>query len=59
MYENLLRSFFASREDIEGIHVLSGDSLYSVGSNKLDKERQKKTESVDNKDFWTSIGLKK
>lgn len=38
MYENLLRGFFASREDIEGIHVHSGESLYSVGSNKIIKE---------------------
>jgi two-component system, sensor histidine kinase YesM len=38
MFENQLREFFASREDIEGIRVYSGDSLYSVGSNKIAKE---------------------
>ncbi|MCX7710961.1 MAG: sensor histidine kinase [Clostridia bacterium] len=33
--ENLLRSFFTSREDIEGIYVYSGDYAYSIGSNKV------------------------
>ncbi|RCX19365.1 two-component system sensor histidine kinase YesM [Anaerobacterium chartisolvens] len=36
-YENILRNFFTSREDIEGISVYSGDSFYYVGSNKGEK----------------------
>lgn len=35
--ENLLRDFFASRGDIEGIYVYSGQNMYSIGSNKVVK----------------------
>lgn len=37
-FENLLRSFFTSREDIEGIYVYSGDFSFSIGSNKVLKK---------------------
>ncbi len=35
--ENLLRDFFASRGDIEGLYVYSGQDMYSIGSNKVIK----------------------
>lgn len=38
VFEGLLRSFFTSREDIEGIYVYSGDDSYSIGSNKVLKK---------------------
>lgn len=42
-YENSLRGFFTSREDIEGISVYSGQNFYSIGTNK-GVEKYKNTE---------------
>lgn len=35
--ENFLRDFFASRDNIEGLYVYSGQNMYMIGSNKVVK----------------------
>jgi two-component system, sensor histidine kinase YesM len=39
-FRNLLRSFFTSREDIDGIYVLADGNLYSVGAIKVAEQKE-------------------
>lgn len=62
-FRNLLRSFFTSRDDIDGIDILAGKDFYSVGAIKVAEKADNATIDIlsesDGQIFWINTRREK